>query len=61
MFNRDTDQTPTGQRCSSCGVPVGTQKVCSCGHATPNMSFAERTEYEVEQYRAYKARAAASV
>ena len=60
MFNRDNGQTPAGPLCSTCGVPVGTQKICSCGQATPNMSFAERTEYEVQQYRAYKARAVAS-
>jgi len=60
MFNRDNGEKPTGPQCSGCGVPVGAQKVCSCGKATPNMSFAERTEYEVQQYRAYKARAVAS-
>ena len=56
MFNRQKDDT-AGFHCSSCGAPIGTQKICSCGKATPNMSFAERTAYEVEQYKAYKARA----
>ena len=61
MFNREKGHTPAGPRCSSCGIAVGEEKVCSCGKATPNMSFAERTEYEVQQYRAYKARVVASV
>ena len=39
MFNRDNGQTPAGPVCSTCGVPVGTQKICSCGQATPNMSW----------------------
>ena len=39
---------------------LGTAKLCSCGKATANMSFAERTEYELEQYRAYKARVASA-
>ena len=60
MFNREKDHA-SGPRCSSCGAPVGSAKVCSCGQATPNMSFAERTAYEVEQYKAWKARSAASV
>ncbi|HLW18063.1 MAG TPA: hypothetical protein VKV69_11980 [Actinomycetota bacterium] len=58
MFNRMKDET-AGPRCSSCSAPVGAAKVCPCGKATPNMSFAERTAYEVEQYKAYKARASA--
>ncbi len=60
MFNRQKDEIPAGTRCSSCGSPVGTTKVCSCGKPTPNMSFAERTEYELEQYKAYKARVASA-
>ena len=60
MFNREKDHVPTGAACLSCGSPVGTLTVCSCGKPTPNMSFAERTAYEVEQYKAYKARAASA-
>jgi hypothetical protein len=60
MFNRDKDQIPAGLRCSSCGSPFGDEKVCSCGKATPNMTFDERREYELQQYRAYKARVVAS-
>jgi hypothetical protein len=56
MFTRVKEENQ-GPRCSSCGAPVGSANVCSCGKATPNMSFAERTAYELEQYRAYKARA----
>jgi hypothetical protein len=61
MFNRDKAQIPAGPRCSSCGTPYGDEKICSCGKATPNMSFNERAAYELEQYKAYKARAVASI
>jgi len=57
---RDKDLNATIVRCSSCKSVIGGEKVCSCGQATPNMSFAERTEYELQQYRAYKARVVAS-
>jgi len=60
MFNTQKDEIPTGARCSGCGSPVGTAKICSCGKATPNMSFAERSEYELDQYKAYKARVASA-
>ncbi|HJT36999.1 MAG TPA: hypothetical protein VJ818_01130 [Actinomycetota bacterium] len=56
MFNREKDHVP-GARCSACGSPIGSRTVCSCGRPTPNMSFAERAAYELEQYRAHKARA----
>jgi hypothetical protein len=46
--------------CSRCQNHVGTEKICSCGMPTKNMSFAERSQYELEQYRAYKARQQAS-
>jgi hypothetical protein len=58
---RDQDQTQRAVRCSSCNAAIGGEKVCRCGKATPNMSFAERTEYELQQYREYKARVVASV
>jgi hypothetical protein len=58
---RDRDQTAKVVRCPSCNSMIGSEKLCSCGQATPNMTFAERTEYEVQQYRAYKARVVASV
>ena len=58
---RERDQTAKIVRCPSCNAVIHGEKVCSCGHATPNMSFAERTEYELQQYRAYKARVVASV
>jgi hypothetical protein len=47
-------------QCPRCQSHVGDQKVCSCGMPTKNMSFAERSQYELEQYRAYKARQQAS-
>lgn len=59
MFNREKDQTP-GPRCSSCGSPVAGQTLCSCGKPTQNMSFEERAAYELEQYKAYKARSASA-
>ena len=59
MFNRVKDETHD-TRCSSCGSPIGQASVCRCGQATPNMSFAERTAYELEQYKAYKARVASA-
>ncbi|MGZ4127556.1 MAG: hypothetical protein ACXVEX_05365 [Actinomycetota bacterium] len=46
--------TPT--HCSSCGHPISDEKICSCGKPTHNLSFAERSKFEVEQWRAYKAR-----
>jgi hypothetical protein len=43
--------------CTRCYAPVADgQKVCDCGKATANMSFKERTEFELEQWRAYKSR-----
>jgi hypothetical protein len=60
MFSRENETVKVG-RCPSCNHVIGSEKVCSCGKATPNMSFAERTEYEVQQWKAYKARAVASV
>jgi hypothetical protein len=60
MFNREKNDFPAGPRCSSCGSPIGEATVCSCGKATANMSFEERTEYELAQYRAYKERVASA-
>jgi hypothetical protein len=59
MFSREKE-TLKLVHCASCNAVIGSEKVCACGNATPNMTFAERTEYEVQQYRAYKARAVAS-
>jgi hypothetical protein len=58
---REKIQTAKIVRCSSCNSLIGGETVCSCGQATPNMTFAERTEYELQQYKAYKARVVASV
>ena len=60
MFSRDKHEDASARRCYSCGNPVGNEKVCRCGAGTPNMSFAERSAYEVEQYKAYKARVASA-
>jgi len=50
------------EQCASCDrlVRAG-QKVCSCGSATSHMDFAERAKFEVEQWRAYRDRAATAV
>ncbi len=59
MFNRVKEES-RGVHCASCGSPIRDATVCSCGMATPNMSFAERTAYELELYKAYKARVASA-
>lgn len=47
------------ETCSSCDRAIRQgQKVCACGTATRYMDFAERTQYEVEQWRAYRQRMA---
>ena len=53
MLARDLDH------CARCGDPVaeGTT-LCTCGKATRWMSFADRTKYEVEQWRNHKKRQA---
>lgn len=59
MFNRVKDET-LGPRCSSCGSQIEHVTMCSCGKPTANMSFAERSAYELEQYKAFKARVASA-
>jgi len=51
-----------GPTCRRCDAPITPEdKICpSCSRPTIFMSFEERTQYEVEQYRAYKERDAAS-
>lgn len=53
------EQTPT-QGCRKCGrlLDAGAHN-CSCGAPTAIASFKERAEYELKQWRAYKARLAA--
>jgi hypothetical protein len=47
--------------CHSCDRPLDAgQKVCRCGSATHYMTFAERTQWELEQYRNYQQRATAA-
>ena len=52
--------TIQGKPCRSCGnlVPLEA-KACLCGALTDNATFKERAEFEVKQWRAYKARATA--
>ena len=45
--------------CPRCEAQVGDDKFCRCGAPTSKASFAERTQYELEQYRAYKAQQSA--
>lgn len=53
MFGKKRDK----DHCHSCDRPLNDgQKVCRCGAATQHMTFAERTAWEVEQYRAYQQR-----
>jgi hypothetical protein len=41
--------------CPSCDRAIQEgQKVCACGTATHYMDFAERTQWEVEQWRSYR-------
>jgi hypothetical protein len=45
------------QHCHQCQRELSAQqKTCACGEATGRMSFAERTAWEVQQWRAYKSR-----
>ena len=65
MFERrgsgvnDFAQTPT-QVCKHCSrlLDAGAH-TCACGAPTALATFKERAEYEVSQWRAYKARMAA--
>lgn len=55
MFGKKKSSEP----CQACDRPIREgQKVCACGSATRYMDFFERTEYEVQRWRAYQARAA---
>lgn len=50
-----------GPTCRRCEAPIAEDvKVCSCGTPTVYMSFQERTAFEVEQYKAWKSREAAT-
>lgn len=54
-------QAPPSGICFSCqSAIVEGQKFCGCGRPTHNVTFAERTEWEVEQWRAHKERAASA-
>ena len=56
MFRRGK---PMKEACGSCERPLREgQKICACGSATLYMDFAERTQYEVDQWRRYRAAAA---
>jgi hypothetical protein len=58
-FGENGKRAPV-EHCPSCGRSIEGVKICSCGAASPNLSFAERSEFELEQWRAYKARVQAS-
>lgn len=51
--NRTTPDVVACPRCQSFLAPEA--RVCSCGMASPLMSFVERNAYEVEQYRMWRA------
>jgi hypothetical protein len=49
------------EQCHSCDRAIHEgQKVCACGSATHYMTFTERTQWEVEQYRAFRGATAAA-
>ena len=49
-----------GKPCRSCSQLLTPDvRVCSCGEPTDAATFKERAEFEVKQWRAYKARATA--
>ncbi|MCA1833542.1 MAG: hypothetical protein ABR548_01280 [Actinomycetota bacterium] len=49
-----------GDECHSCGRSLHEgQKVCRCGTATAMMTFEERIQYEVEQWRTTRQQATA--
>ncbi len=48
------------EHCHSCDRAIDAgQKVCGCGSATHYMTFSERTQWELEQYRNYLQRSTA--
>ena len=58
-MSREAVQTIQGKPCRSCGTILPLEaRACSCGELTDNATFKERAEFEVKQWRAYKARAA---
>lgn len=58
MFGKSRDVRAT---CSSCQRQLDDDaKICSCGVATDRMSHEERNAYEVERWRAYRARVEAT-
>ena len=56
---REATTTIQGKPCRSCGTLLPLEATaCACGTLTDNATFKERAEFEVKQWRAYKARAA---
>ena len=61
MLKQRPTPTPGAVPCSRCHEPLEpSRKVCSCGKPSPTMSFAERNEFEAQQWRAHRARPADS-
>lgn len=57
MFSRKASK----DHCHSCDRPLKADaKQCECGAATGLMTFEERTAWEVQQYRTYQSRTAAT-
>jgi len=57
---REATPTIQGTPCRSCGTLIPLEaRACTCGALTDNATFKERAEFEVKQWRAYKARATA--
>ena len=59
---REVSTQVQGKPCRSCStlLPLDARACDSCGSLTDNATFKERAEFEVAQWRAYKARATAA-
>ena len=53
LMTRERSDTAVCPRCES--HVGGDARFCGCGAPTSKASFEERSKYELEQYRAYKA------
>ena len=57
---REAVETIQGKPCRSCSRLLSPEiRVCACGELTDAATFKERAEFEVKQWRAYKAQATA--
>ena len=61
-MSRDISTQIDGKPCRSCStlLPHDARACSACGSLTDNATFKERAEFEVKQWREYKARATAA-